>query len=126
MNRDKFRSRLIWLPLAFVLTWSALPLLWSLSSSFKERADFAKIPPPFFPASPTLAGYEKIFADPRFGHFFWNSTIIAIVTTVLAVILSTLTAYGFARYAFKFRHLLLLLVLIPRLVPRVSLIVPGD
>lgn len=38
--------------------------------------------------------------------------------------ISILAAYGFARYAFRFRHLLLLLYLVPRIIPRVSLIVP--
>lgn len=122
--RTIVRRHWVWLPLIAVVIWSATPLLWSLASSFKVRDDFIAIPSPFFPAQPTVNNYVRMMQDDRFWMFAANSMIIAIVSTVLAVSLSTLAAYGFARYAFRWRHILLLLILVPRLVPRVSLIVP--
>jgi ABC-type glycerol-3-phosphate transport system permease component len=115
---------LIWLPLAFILAWTTVPLLWSFASSFKTRSDFAKVPPPFFPEDPTLSGYTRVLGDAGFWVFTRNSFVIASTSTLIAVALSAITAYGFARYAFKWRHVLLLFILLPRLVPRISLIVP--
>lgn len=114
----------IWLPLTFVVAWAGVPLLWSFAASFKTRSDFARVPPPFFPAEPTLSGYSRVLTDSGFWMFTRNSMVIATVSTVIAVALATITAYGFARYAFKWRHVLLLFILLPRLVPRISLIVP--
>lgn len=114
----------VWLPLLAIVGWSATPLLWSFAASFKVRDDFVSIPPPFFPPNPTVNNYTRMFGDENFWTYTTNSLFIATVSTVFAVALSTLAAYGFARYAFRWRHMLLLLVLVPRLVPRVSLIVP--
>ncbi|MEX0650541.1 MAG: nucleotide exchange factor GrpE, partial [Actinomycetota bacterium] len=58
--------------------------------------------------------------QPDFDRFLTNSLVLAIVSSAFAVGISALGAYAFSRYAFKWRHTLLLLILIPRLVPRVS------
>lgn len=107
-----------------VLIWVLVPLVWSFASSFKTREDFGSVPPPFFPAEPTLRGYERVFSDYRFWRLMGNSLGIATVSTLITVGLSSMAAYGFSRYALKWRNLLLIFVLIPRLVPRISLIVP--
>ena len=125
MNSKKSPTRhLIWIPLALIMLWSGVPLLWSVSASFKSRADFSLNPPPFFPVEPTTAAYQMILSQPQFWMFSWNSLILAVISTLLALVISTLAAYGFARYAFGWRHVLLLFFLIPKLVPRVSLIAP--
>ena len=54
----------------------------------------------------------------------FDIALITVVATIVPLTVSTLAAYGFARNAFPFRHLPLLLFLVPRIVPRVSLIVP--
>ena len=122
--RRFFQRHFIWLPLTVVVAWAGVPLLWSFAASFKTRGDFARVPPPFFPADPTLSGYARVLTDSGFWMFTRNSLVIATVSTLVAVALSTITAYGFARYAFKWRHVLLMFILLPRLVPRISLIVP--
>lgn len=123
-SRIAWRSWLVWIPLAVVVLWAAVPLVWSFASSFKGRADFSAIPSPFFPTEPTARGYEELLGSESFWTLAWNSTIVAVISTMLAVTLSSVAAYGFARFAFRWRHVLLLFILIPRLVPRVSLIVP--
>lgn len=118
------KRHLIWLPLALIMLWSVVPLLWSVSSSFKSRLDFSLTPPPFFPTQPTVDAYGRILGDSQFWLFSWNSLVLAVTSTVFAMVISTLAAYGFARFAFRWRHVLLLFFLIPKLVPRVSLISP--
>ncbi len=68
--------------------------------------------------------FVTAWLDHEAGCAAWNSTILAVSSTVIAILLSLLAAYGFARYAFAWRHILLLFILIPKLIPRVSLIVP--
>jgi len=50
--------------------------------------------------------------------------MLTVVSTTLVVVVSSLAAYSFARYAFPYRHILLLFVLIPRIIPRAALVVP--
>lgn len=120
----RFKRALIAIPLAFTVLWAAMPLVWAISASFKKPIDIYKIPPEVIPSDPTLANYQQILQDPATYRFLQNSLILTIGSTFVAVIIATVAAYGFARYAFRWRHALLLFILIPRLVPRVSLIVP--
>lgn len=120
----RLKRALIAIPLAFTVIWAALPLLWAISASFKKPIDVYKIPPEIIPSDPTLANYQQILQDPATFRFLQNSLVLTISSTLVAVIIATVAAYGFARYTFRWRHALLLFILIPRLVPRVSLIVP--
>lgn len=117
-------ANVVWIPLALLLVWTLLPLLWSLSASFKQPLEVYESPPRIFGDNPSLDSYRQVLAWPGFWRYSFNSLFLALSSTVLAVILSSFAAYGFARYSFRFRNLLLILILVPRILPRVSLIVP--
>lgn len=113
-----------WLPLVIAIVWSATPLLWAVLSSFKTPDEYYTIPPTFLPVEPTMDAYVRVFTQTGYTTYALNSFILAAGSTILTLIFSLIAAYGFARYAFAWRHILLLFILIPRLVPRISLIVP--
>ena len=117
-----FRGKFVWIPIIFFLIWTVGPLYWSAVASFKTRGDIYTLS--WLPPTWTHAGYTTAVSLPGFERFFFNSLYLAATSTIIAVFVSMLAAYAVSRYAFKFRHLLLLAVLLPRLVPRVSLIVP--
>ena len=50
--------------------------------------------------------------------------MLAVSTTILTLIVSLVAAYAFARFRFRGRHLLLVLIILPQLVPSVSVILP--
>jgi ABC-type glycerol-3-phosphate transport system permease component len=128
MNKDKvlkFLADHVYLILLLVLLiWSLFPILWSLSTSFKTPLEVYKVPPSLLPEDPNFSSYQKVFAYSGFWRFMLNSTILAVASTLLAVTVSILAGYAFARYTVKFRNLLLLAILIPRIFPRASLIIP--
>jgi ABC-type glycerol-3-phosphate transport system permease component len=123
VGRKIGRALLIGLPLAFLVIWTATPILWALLSSFKEPLEIYESRS-LLPRAFRIEAYRQVLSMPGFGQWLLNSIIVTVVATVVPLILSILAAYGFARYAFRFRHLLLLLYLVPRIIPRVSLIVP--
>ncbi|WP_168219711.1 carbohydrate ABC transporter permease [Pseudotabrizicola formosa] len=114
---------LIWLTLTFLVIWTATPIIWAILSSFKDPLEIYESKS-LLPEVWRLDAYRKVLSMPGFGTWLMNSIIVTVVATIVPLILAILAAYGFARYAFKFRHVLLLLYLIPRIIPRVSLIVP--
>jgi ABC-type glycerol-3-phosphate transport system permease component len=116
-------SRLYWLPLVVLTLWSVLPIVWSVSASLKDPIEIYQTPY-LIPAQPTLDNYVRVFNYPNFGRYLFNSGFLAITSTLLALVVSSLGAYAFARYAFRWRNLLLIAILIPRILPRASLIVP--
>jgi ABC-type glycerol-3-phosphate transport system permease component len=100
------------------------PFAYMLSTSFKAQQYVLKIPPQFIPDPATLSNYERILARGDFGLFFMNSLVVALSSTALAVLLSAMMAYGFARYRFPGRELLFRLLLLGLMIPAMMLIVP--
>lgn len=110
--------------LAFGALMMITPFLYMLSTSFKGQQYVLKIPPQFIPDPATLSNYERILLRGDFGHFFMNSLIVAVASTSLAVLLSAMMAYGFARYRFPSRELMFRLLLLGLMIPAMMLIVP--
>lgn len=114
---------LIWIPLTFLVVWTATPILWAILSSFKGPLEIYESKN-LLPERWRLDAYRTVLGMPNFPIWLMNSVIVTVVATVVPLVVSILAAYGFARYAFRFRHVLLLMYLVPRIIPRVSLIVP--
>ncbi len=122
--KNLLKTVLVWIPLGIFLFWTLLPLLWSLSASFKPVLELYQKPPRFIPRTFTLVSYQNVFAFQNFWIFLMNSVILAVGSTFITVVVSSLGGYAFARYLFPFRNLLLMMVLVPRILPRAALVVP--
>lgn len=90
------------------------PIYWTLTTSFKLAPDVMKGNMiPWWDFTPKWRGWESIGLSPRligeistvreeFLKRFWNSTIIAVSASTLAVILGSLAAYGLSRFNYRF------------------------
>ncbi|WP_299730356.1 carbohydrate ABC transporter permease [uncultured Tateyamaria sp.] len=102
---------------AALITWAIIclfPIFWTITTSFKLAPDVMKgnlIP--WWDFSPRWKGWESIGISPRligevstvreeFLKRFWNSTVVAISASLLAVILGSLAAYGLSRFNYRF------------------------
>ncbi len=101
-----------------------LPFVYMLLTSFKPNTLVLEIPPQFFPHHPTTANYTDAWTSNQFGRYFLNSVIVAVLTTVAAVLLSAMMAYSFARFRFPGRTFLFGLVLIALMVPTMMMLIP--
>ena len=100
------------------------PFAYMVATSFKSNALVLQIPPQLLPHHPTDANYTGAWSSNDFGRYFVNSLLVAIATTVLAVWLSSMMAYSFARFRFPARRLLFGLLLIGLMVPTMMLLIP--
>lgn len=100
------------------------PFLYLVSTSFKAQQYVLKVPPQFIPDPATLGNYERVLIKGNFGHFFLNSLLVAGSSTIIAVFLSAMLAYGFARYRFPGREWLFRLLLLGLMIPAMMLIIP--
>ena len=106
-----------------VLAWTLFPLYWILTASFKtELSLYAK--PPQWIFSPILDNYKRVLFNIPFFQYLTNSLVIAVGTTIGSLVLGTLAAYGFSRVKFRGSEALRFLVLVTRMVPRMTLVVP--
>ncbi|WP_431801462.1 carbohydrate ABC transporter permease [Halobacillus andaensis] len=117
-------NKIHWIPLWVLVIWSLFPLVWAFSSSFKTPVQVYETPPSLIPKNFNFSNYAKVFEYEGFWSFLFNSIFLSVITTVLTIVVSVISGYGFARYAFKYRNILLMMILIPRIIPRASLIVP--
>jgi multiple sugar transport system permease protein len=102
----------------------ALPYVFLLITSFKPAADVLQIPPTFLPERISLENYRSIFANPSVPGAFFNSIVVASLSTLLALLLAVPAAYGASFFRTPFSTWFLLFALITRMVPSVSLGVP--
>lgn len=106
-----------------VLAWTLFPLYWILAASFKtELSLYAK--PPQWVFSPILENYKRVLFNIPFFQYLGNSLLIALGTTIGSLVLGTLAAYGFSRVKFRGSEALRFLILVTRMVPRMTLVVP--
>ncbi|MCC6626922.1 MAG: carbohydrate ABC transporter permease [Chloroflexi bacterium] len=114
--RNRFATRIfLWLLLLFFL----LPIVWTVSSSFKNREDLFQGTPSLITLRPTLANYVYALQKFRdFDTYYRNSIIVTGGAVAVQTVLATLAGYGFARVRFKGRDLIfytmILLIFVPR------------
>lgn len=99
-----------------------LPLIFALSSSFRPMADIYKYISPlsiktFIPENFTLEAYIAIFKEHQYGRALLNSLFIAAVTVFVGIFFNGMAGYAFAKFKFKGKKLLFLLVLLSYMVP---------
>ena len=81
------------------------------------------MPPKLF-FRPTITNFVDIFANRNFLHYLVNSVILAGSTTLLAVVLGVVAAYGFSRYDFKGKKDLFFWILSIRMSPAIVAVIP--
>lgn len=106
---------------AFVLVY---PFLYMLSTSFKERSLVLGDPLNLIPEDPTLDNYIQVLSYENFGRYFLNSALVAIVSTFLIVLLSSMMAYGFTKLNFPGKRILFALIVVGLTIPTMMLIIP--
>ncbi|CAH1688894.1 ABC transmembrane type-1 domain-containing protein [Hyphomicrobiales bacterium] len=111
------------LGLIFVL-FSTLPLIWGISTALKVPSEVYAFPPSWIPTTLTFENFLLVVQNKNLLRAFLNTLIIASGTTFVALIVGVLGGYGFARYHFPGRNMLLWSVLFTKLFPRVVVIVP--
>ena len=101
-----------------------IPFWYMLVTSFKPQSYIFEIPPKLWPEEITLKNYQEAVQKNDFGLYFINSLFVAVVTTALTVLISSMLAYVFARMKFKGKEVLFSIFLIGMMIPPVMLIIP--
>lgn len=93
------------------------PFLWVILTAFKTQAEVNVYPPQVLPSEWRWSNFTDAWNSQPFTTYLLNSVIITVFTTIGQVISSSLVAYGFARYDFKFKNLLFMLLLSSMMLP---------
>jgi ABC-type glycerol-3-phosphate transport system permease component len=101
-----------------------LPFVYMVSTSFKSQTYVLTIPPQFIPHPATVSNYTDAWTTDNFARYFLNSAVVAVITTALSLLLSSMMAYAFSRFAFPGRELLFKVLLLGLMIPPIMLIIP--
>ncbi len=105
--------------MAVALFITFLPILWMISTSFKDREEFATNTAGLIPRSISLINYEYMFtAVDNLPIYMRNSFILAIGTALIQVFVASLAGYAFARMRFPGRDLIFIALILSMFIPR--------
>lgn len=93
------------------------PFLWLVLSSLKTNAEYYIQPSPLFSSDPQWSRYAYVFFDLGFWRYMINSILLAVVCVVLNVVSSAFIAYGFARFRFRGRKFVYIVMLFTMFLP---------
>lgn len=123
MTRSKARANPSKAILIFVLLFFTLfPAYWMVASAFD--ADSATGNQALIPSRLTLDNFKFVLNDGGFARFLRNSAIVAAAVVVTSAVLALLASVAVARFRFKFRTSVLLMILIVQMVPLEALVIP--
>lgn len=105
---------------------AVVPVYWMLTISLKNEVDQFASPPKWFTFTPTLAHYRDAFSTRSFGKYLITSAIVATFSTMFAMALGTMTAYGLSRFRLRGQldRRLSLWILSTRMFPPIVTAVP--
>ena len=124
LKSDRWR----WLTAALVAAGAItvfFPFFWMAVTSLKTVPEIQRVPLQILPDRwGNLDNYREVFARQPFGRFLLNSALIASVSAVSSLIVSSLAGYGFAKFRFPGRNLLFFAIIGILMVPFQSVVVP--
>jgi multiple sugar transport system permease protein len=99
-----------------------LPFVWMVLTSLKPFPEIFQLR--FFPQEPTLDNYRQVLRETGFLRWFWNSLLVATITTLSVLFFDSLAGYTLARLRFPGKDLVFLLILSTLMVPTEMLVIP--
>jgi multiple sugar transport system permease protein len=106
-----------------LVAYCLAPLLWQLVTSLKPASELLALPP-LLPTRVTFEHYVAIFDGHPFARIMLNSAIVAASTTVLALALGVLAAFGLAILRVRRRAAILAMVLSVSMFPPIAIVSP--
>jgi multiple sugar transport system permease protein len=111
--------------LAVFTVWTLGPILWAVISSFLPNAALTSTPPDLSPGNFTLSNYESVLAGDRsLVRGLVNSSIVAVLTAGIALVVGSAAAYALARLHVPGSNKILLMILATQMFPGIVVVIP--
>ena len=125
MGKETSRSRVMGI-LAQALTYAFLllmalivlfPFYWMIISSLKTLDEYRLNTPTFWPRVIMFSNYLEAFTAAKLGRLFINTMYVGLVSTLLSLVITVLSAFAFARLEFKGKNALFAALLATMMIP---------
>jgi multiple sugar transport system permease protein len=99
-----------------------MPIAYMLSASLKWPHEIYNVN--LIPDEPTIDNYRFVLEDGRFYLWFWNSLLIATITTISNVLFDSLVGYTLCKFRFPGRQIVFIAILSTLMIPTEMLVIP--
>ena len=93
------------------------PFYWMIASSLKSLTEYRMSVPTFIPRSWLFSNYVTAFTSASLGRLFLNTLYVGVVSTILSLIITVLSAFAFARLEFKGKDAMFAALLATMMIP---------
>jgi multiple sugar transport system permease protein len=108
--------------LLLVLLFIFFPFLWLVTTSLKQPVDAFALPPTWI-FKPTFENFLAVI-ERGFLRSFWNSVVLAFLSTLVSLLLGVPAGYSLARAQFRGKAFMGTWILLARLAPPVAFVIP--
>lgn len=117
MKMCKKSKVIIYILLTSVAVYFLAPFIYMLFTTFKTEAEAVAYPPKLFPSVWNFENFKNAWEAQPFGAYLFNSVLVTVLTTVGQILSCSLVAYGFARFEFKGKNILFMILLSTMMIP---------
>ena len=132
------RKALTYLAFFGLLFWIGFPVYYMLITSFMDPPELGAKPPHWIPHEPTIENYREVIIGEtgqrgsygsttefsRMMPALLNSTFVSVAVVLINLVIGGMAAYAFSRFDFRLSRIAYIGVLMTRVLPALSLIVP--
>ena len=93
------------------------PFYWMIISSLKSLEEYRRIMPTFWPQQMQFFNYVDAFNTANLGNLFTNTLYVGVVSTLLSLVITVLSAFAFARLEFKGKDVMFGALLATMMIP---------
>ena len=93
------------------------PFYWMIISSLKTLSEYRQPTPTFWPQQVMTSNYADAFTTANLGQLFLNTAYVGIVSTLLSLVITVISAFAFARLEFKGKETLFAALLATMMIP---------
>ena len=93
------------------------PFYWMIISSLKTLSEYRQAVPTFWPRQLMFSNYSEAFTTANLGNLFMHTLYVGVVSTLLSLVITVLSAFAFARLEFKGKDTLFGALLATMMIP---------
>lgn len=117
MRMSKRSKAVLYILMTLVAIYFLFPFIYIFFSTFKTEAEAIAYPPKLFPKEWNWQNFTDAWNAQPFGTFLKNSVTVTVLSALGSMVSASLVAYGFARFQFKGKNILFMILLSTMMIP---------
>lgn len=124
MKRTRLQSLVLYVTVILTCALLLFPIYWLVVTALSTSAELSRLPPSFWPQVPQWSTFSKVLAERPIPLWLFNSTLAALGSVSLSMVVSVLAGYSLSRFSVRGGHSLGLFILTAKMLPATLLVIP--